>query len=85
MSYEEIRRLVLVAIGGPSTSALIILWGSALVLYGLAVRMEGYLVWLGWTGVIFGAVIFALGTLQFLEPNEIFPLVALLAEGGQDG
>ena len=65
-------RLVLVAIGGPFTIALIMLWGSTLVLYGLAVKKEGYSIWLGWTGVITGAVITVLGTIQFLKPN-IFP------------
>jgi hypothetical protein len=65
-------RLSLVVIGGPSTSALVILWGSTLVLYGLAVKMEGYSIWLGWMGVVLGAAIFALGTIQFLQPN-VFP------------
>ena len=73
-------RLVLVAIGGPSTIALIMLWGSTLVLYGLAVKKEGYSSWLGWTGVITGAVIAVLGTIQFLKPN-IFP-GALFYGGG---
>lgn len=66
-------RLALVVIGGPSTSALVILWGSTLVLFGLAVKTEGYSTWLGWTGVVVGAAIFVLGTVQFLEPNDIFP------------
>src|SRR5206468_5974377 len=65
-SLEYGARLVLVAIGGPSTSALVILWGSTLVLFGLAVRDEGYSTVFGWTGVVFGAAIFALGTIQFL-------------------
>jgi hypothetical protein len=43
---------VLVTIGGPSTSALVVLWGSTLALYGVAVRKEGYSAWLGWTGLI---------------------------------
>jgi hypothetical protein len=73
-------RLVLVAIGGPSTIALVMLWGSTLVLYGLAVKKEGYSSWLGWTGVITGAVITVLGTIQFLKPN-IFP-GALFYGGG---
>jgi hypothetical protein len=73
-------RLALVIIGGPSTSALVILWGSTLILYGLAVKMEGYSIWLGWTGVVLGAAIFALGTIQFLEPN-IFPGVLFYGGG----
>ncbi len=40
-------RLALVVIGGSSMVALIILWGSTLILYGLAVKKEGYSVWLG--------------------------------------
>jgi hypothetical protein len=74
-------RLVLVAIGGPSTSALVILWGSTLALYGLAVRQEGYAAWLGWAGVLVGAVTFVLGAVQFLKPNAIFPGVLLYGGG----
>jgi len=75
-------RLALVIIGGPSTSALVILWGSTLILYGLAVKLEGYSsMWLGWAGIVFGAVIFAFGTVQFLEPNDIYP-GALFYGGG---
>ena len=80
-ALESGARLVLVAIGGPSTSALVILWGSTLALYGLAVKEEGYSVWLGWTGVTLGAVIFVLGTIQFLRPNVIFPGVLLYGGG----
>jgi hypothetical protein len=74
-------RLVLVAIGGPSTSALVMLWGSTLVLYGLAVKDEGYSAWLSWPGVVLGAVIFGLGMVQFLKPNVIFPGVLLYGGG----
>ena len=73
-------RLVLVAIGGPAVSALVVLWGSTLALYGLAVKKEGYPSWLGWTGLVLGAVIFLLGTIFYLEPN-IFPGVALFGGG----
>ena len=73
-------RLVLVAIGGPSTIALVMPWGSTLVLYGLAVMKVGYSIWLGWTGVITGGLIAVLGTIQFLEPN-IYP-GALFYGGG---
>jgi hypothetical protein len=69
---EAGARLVLVALGGPSTSALVILWGTTLPLYGLAARAEGYPGWLGWTGLLVGAAIFLLGVIQFLKPNEIF-------------
>jgi hypothetical protein len=80
-SLEYGARLVLVAIGGPSTSSLAILWGSTLILFGLAVRSEGYGSSLGWTGVIFGALIFALGAIQFVEPNVVFPGVILYGGG----
>ena len=73
-------RVVLVAIGGPSTIALVVLWGSTLVLYGLAVKKEGYSIWLGWTGVTTGGVIAVVGTIQYLEPN-IYPGVALYGGG----
>jgi hypothetical protein len=69
--------LALVVIGGPSTSALVIPWGSTLALFGLAARSEGYSNALGWTGVIFGAAVFVLGTIQFVKPNVIFPGVIL--------
>ena len=80
-SLEYGARLVLVAIGGPSTSSLGILWGSTLLLFGLAVRSEGYDSALGWTGVIFGAGIFALGVIQFVRPNVVFPGVILYGGG----
>ena len=80
-SLEYGARLVLVAIGGPSTSSLAILWGSTLMLFGLATRSEGYNSALGWTGVIVGAVIFALGAIQFVRPNVVFPGVILYGGG----
>src|SRR5215213_7584309 len=43
-------RLALVAIGGPSTVAPIILWGSVLILYGLAVKVE---VWVNGYGLCY--------------------------------
>lgn len=74
-------RLALVIIGGPSTSALVILWGSAVVLFGLAVLREGYSRWLSWAGVVVGAAIVVLGTIQFLDPNEIYPGVLFYGGG----
>ena len=73
-------RLALVIIGGPSTSALVILWGVALILYGLAVKLEGYSGWLGWTGAVAGAAALVSGTAQIVEPN-VFP-GALFYVGG---
>ena len=80
-SLEFGARLALVVIGGPSTSALVILWGTTLALYGLAVQQEGYPSWLGWTGAVSGVVIFVLGTVQFLKPNVVFPGVLLYGGG----
>lgn len=74
-------RLVLVAIGGPSASALLILWGSTLPLYGLAVKREGYPAWLAWVGMVVGAVIIVLGTVQFVRPNVVFNGVLLYGGG----
>jgi hypothetical protein len=56
-----------------TTSALVILWGVALVLFGLAVKMEGYPAWLGWAGVAVGAAVFVLGFIQYLAPNVVIP------------
>ena len=80
-SLEVGARLVLVALGGPSTSALVILWGATLALYGVAVKQDGYSAWLGWTGVALGAALFVLGTAQFLKPNVIFPGVLFYGGG----
>jgi len=71
-SLELGAQVVLAAIGGPSVIALIFVWGSTLAVYGLAVKMEGYSSWLGWVGVILGAVIFIMGTIFYLKPN-IYP------------
>jgi hypothetical protein len=81
-SLENGARLVLVAIGGPSTSALVLLWGSTLVLFGLAIRRDGYSRSLAWTGVVIGSAIFVLGTIQYLKPNVVFPGVLLYGLGG---
>jgi hypothetical protein len=80
-TLEMGARLALVVLGGPSTSALVILWGSTLVLYGLAVHWEGYPAWFGRVGVAVGAAIAVLGTVQFLWPNVVFPGVVLYGGG----
>jgi hypothetical protein len=80
-ALESGARLALVIIGGPSTSALLILWGTTLVLFGLATRREGYAGALGWTGVLVGALVFALGMIQYLKPNVVFPGVILYGVG----
>lgn len=80
-SLEYGARLALVVIGGPSTSALLILWGFTLALFGLAVHSDGYSRALGWTGVAIGASIIVLATIQYLKPNEVFPGVLLYGLG----
>src|SRR2546430_10775088 len=47
-----------------SVSALLILWGTTLTLFGLAARSDGYGNELAWTGVVIGALIFVLGAIQ---------------------
>jgi hypothetical protein len=79
-SLELGARVVLAVIGGPSVIALTFVWGSTLALYGLAVKKEDYSSWLGWTGVILGAAIFAMGTIFYLKPN-IYPGVLLYGGG----
>ncbi len=72
--------LALAILGGPATVSLSVAWGLTLVLYGLAVKQEGYSRWLGWTGMVLGAVIFVMGITQYLKPN-IFPGVLLYGGG----
>jgi hypothetical protein len=79
-SLEYAARLALVIIGGPSVSALLILWGTTLTLFGLAARSDGYGNELAWTGVVVGALIFVLGAIQYLKPN-VFPGVFLYGGG----
>lgn len=81
VSLELGARVALVIIGGPSVIALLFAWGSTLALYGLAIRQEGYSRWLGWTGIVLGAMIFVLGLIFFLKPN-IFPGFLFYGLGG---
>jgi hypothetical protein len=46
-------------------------------LFGLAARSERDDSALCWTGVIFGAGIFALGAIQLVKPHVVFPGVIL--------
>lgn len=72
--------LALTLLGGPATLSLSVVWGLTLVLYGLAVKQEGYASWLGWTGMVLGVALFGMGITQFLKPN-IFPGVLLYGGG----
>lgn len=77
---EDGARLALVVVGGPSLSALIILWGVTFIFFGIALQQAGYSSWLSWTGGVIGAVLFILGTVQFLRPNS-FPGVIFYGLG----
>lgn len=72
--------VALMILGGPAALSLSMVWGSTLVLYGLAVKKEGYSIWLGGTGMVLGSVIFGMGLAQYLQPN-IFPGVLLYGGG----
>lgn len=72
--------VALAILGGPAIVSLSVMWGLTLALYGFAVTKEGYSRGLGWTGTTLGAVIFVLGTTQFLQPN-LFPGVLLYGGG----
>jgi hypothetical protein len=72
--------MALAILGGPAAVSLSVVWGSTLALYGLAVKREGYSIWLGWTGIVLGTVIFVMGVAQYLQPN-IFPGVLLYGGG----
>ena len=54
---------------GPSLMAIIILWGLPLLLVGRAVLLAGYPAWLGWAGMVVGAVTILAATALLLEPN----------------
>jgi hypothetical protein len=61
---------------GPSLMAIVILWGLPLLLFGPALRLEGYPAWLGWTGVPAGAMTMLAATALLLQP-ELFPGVVV--------
>ena len=58
-----------------------VLWGTTLPLFGLAVRREGYPAWLAWSGVAVGVAVVVLGVVQFVRPNAIFDGVLLYGGG----
>jgi hypothetical protein len=79
-SLESGVRLLLVALGGPGVTSLVLLWGMTLVLYAAAVKQEGYSALLGWIGIVVGVVVVVVGTAFFLRPNS-FPGVVLFGGG----
>jgi hypothetical protein len=79
-SLESDARLLLVALGGPGVTSLVLLWGVTLVLYAAAVKQEGYSALLGWIGIVVGVLIVVVGTGFYLRPNS-FPGVVLFGGG----
>ncbi len=79
-NLEFAADVALAILGGPAAVSLSVVWGATLALYGLAVKQEGYSLWLGWTGIVLGTVIFVMGIAQYLKPN-IFPGVLLYGGG----
>src|SRR5713101_6623381 len=67
-------------LGGPATMSLSMVWGTTLILYGLALNKEGYPRWLGWTGAVVGTFLFAMAIAKFLRPS-LFPGVILYGGG----
>ncbi|MFG1709847.1 hypothetical protein ACFLIM_42440 [Nonomuraea sp. M3C6] len=72
----DAARTVFTALQGPSVIAISLLWGLPLVLFGRALALAGYPTWLGWSGMVVGAVTFAAALAQFLRPS-LFPGVLL--------
>lgn len=79
-SLESGARLLLVALGGPGVTSLVLLWGVTVVLYAAAVKKEGYSTVLGWTGIVVGVMALLVGTTFYLRPNS-FPGVVLFGGG----
>jgi hypothetical protein len=79
-NLEFAADVALTILGGPAAVSLSVVWGATLALYGLAVKKEGYSIWLGWTGIVLGAIIFGMAISQYLAPN-IFPGVLLYGGG----
>jgi hypothetical protein len=57
---------------GTSLVSIIILWGIPPMLFGRAVRLEGYSSWLWWTGLLVGVATIIGATALLIEP-ELFP------------
>jgi hypothetical protein len=68
-TLESGAELALAMLGGPAVISLSIVWGLTLILYGVAVRKEGYSAVFGWVGVILGSLVFFMGIAQYVRPN----------------
>jgi hypothetical protein len=77
---EFVADLAVTMLGGPATVSLGVVWGTTLMLYGFALTKEGYPRWLGWTGTVVGASLFAMAIAKFLRPN-LFAGVILYGGG----
>jgi hypothetical protein len=74
-------RAVLAMTHGPSLVAVTFLFGLTLMLIGAGLIRDTYPSWLGWIGTIIGAVTFAAGVGQYLNPDPMpgFLIYGLLA------
>lgn len=63
---------VAAATHGPSLVAMALLYGVSLTLFGLAIVLDGYPSWLGWSGAVIGAVTLIAAAGLFLSPT-LFP------------
>lgn len=77
----DAARAVLAMTHGPSLVAVTFLFGLTLVLIGAGLIRDTYPSWLGWIGTVIGAVTFAAGVGQYLNPALMpgFLIYGLLA------
>jgi hypothetical protein len=66
---------------GPSLAAIAVLYGIALMAFGLALVVDDYPSWLGWAGLAVGAVTLVAATGEYLNPDLVpgFLIYGLLA------
>ncbi len=62
-------RAVLAVTQGPSLVAVAVLFGVTLLLLGVALVLDAYPTWLGWTGTVLGAITLIAATGQYLNPD----------------
>lgn len=79
-NLEGAADVALTMLGGPAALSLGVVWGTTLAVYGLAVSKDGYARWLGWAGIILGAILFGMAITQYLAPNS-YPGVLLYGGG----
>jgi len=64
-------RAVTAATHGPSLVAMALLIGLPLLLSGLAMVIDGYPSWLGWTGIVIGATTLITATSLYVVPDVV--------------